>query len=85
MQTPEPAPRQPKKPDVIGWVSLLVVVPFLWLGAPLVLLVNGVRVWRRLRAGEEVPSPTMMALAASLLICCFWLYYVARLLAGDSP
>jgi hypothetical protein len=73
-----------RRVDLIGWLSLLVVIPFFWLGAPVVLLVNGLRVRSFLQSDRDIPSPTIAATLASSVLCCFWVYYVVRLLDGAS-
>jgi hypothetical protein len=58
-----------------------VVVPPLWLAAPLVLVFAVVRLARSPEAG----GPTVAAALVSFLIACFWIYYVAAVAGGAHP
>jgi hypothetical protein len=74
-----PVARTPR--DLLGWACLLVVVPPLWLAAPLVLAFTVVRLWR----SQEAGGPTVAASFISFLLSCFWIYYVAAVLGGAHP
>ncbi len=57
------------------------VVPPLWLAAPLVLAFTVLRLGR----SQEASGPTAAAALVSFLISCFWIYYVAAVIGGAQP
>jgi hypothetical protein len=67
--------------DPIGWACLLVVIPPLWLAAPLVLAFTVIRLVRTPEAG----TPTALAAIISLIVTPFSVYYVVALLRGAHP
>lgn len=77
-----PAPQR----DFIGWICLvLVLVPPLWPAAPAVLVLSSIRLGLKVRADEELPSPTVVALAFSFGVTCFLGWYLWKVASGAQP
>jgi hypothetical protein len=80
-EQPIPAPVERPPRDLLGWACLLVVLPPLWVIAPLVVLFTGVRLAR----SENARGPTFATALISFVISLFLIWYFTALVRGASP
>ena len=77
--------REHRRIDVVGWLSLALLVPPLCVAAPAALAVNVARIVWFVRHDRDVPRPTVIATVLAAPLTAFLAWYFWRVSQGDHP